>query len=196
MLKKKSTAEFTSKKRKISFILFSIFLVISLIFYFFSENAIKFYNKNFVNNHQEIVIYLDKIDLYNDYCNNIVDNICSKLSRTPPDQYSIEIEDAKNDIRKLIEQTNTLTPPQGFKKHKALFKEVLTRQIIVLSNYKKISKVYPFSDQSSGMSEVTQMRDLERKELLKDLKKAGIPYKELRSGSIRYWYKSHFSKII
>jgi hypothetical protein len=180
--------------KKIQLILLSISLGILLIFFIFSDNAIKLYENYFVNDHHEVVTYIEKIDRYNSESTEIVESIGLKLYKTDLREYGSDVKKAKVDLQQLIDQTVALTPPQGFNQHKGLFIAVLNQRMVVLSTYNNTRKTYVFQDLNTAISELNQKQNIERKTLLKAFKNAGIKYKQIGADSIRYWFKSHSAK--
>jgi hypothetical protein len=178
-------------KQKVLLILFLFFLSIIVFFSFFSDNALKLYEKYFVNNHQEVVTYLQKVSMYNKVSTEILDSIRVKFNTLSEDEYDREVKTAQADLQKIISQVAALKPPEDFKQHKETFIEVLHYQLHVLSVYNKTRKSYVFNELENSMSELNQKQDTERKALLNAFKAEGIEYKQVGNGSIRFWYKGH-----
>jgi hypothetical protein len=101
------------KKRKLK-ILLSILLGILLMLSIFLGNATKLYEKYFVNGHQEVVTYLEKIDRYKNASTENLESIRLKLYRTDLGEYSSDVKMARADLQQVIDQTVALTPPKGY----------------------------------------------------------------------------------
>jgi hypothetical protein len=167
-----------------------------VILYLFSNMVIKFYEKYIINDHQEVEIYLEKLDLYNHDSTQIVESIHRKFYSLNEDEYNIQVKTAQDDLKKIIDQTYTLTAPQGFNHHKDVFLAVITQRMNVISAYNKTRKTYIFLELNKSIEELNQRQHREKSELLKTFKKDGIKYRILGDGSIRYWYKSNSAKFI
>jgi hypothetical protein len=192
------TEQIALKKQrlKILFLLISFMICVLLFFSTLSGNAIKLYEKYFVNDHHEVLSYIEKIDRYNRDSTEIVDRIRLELYRTNQGEYSNDVRKAKEELQQVVNQAVTLSPPRSFVQHKNLLIAVLHQQIIVLTTYNNTKKTYVFDKLKTSVGDLNQKQDLERKALLKALNKEGINYKQLGDGSIRYWYKSHSAKSL
>lgn len=183
------------KRRKaLNLLIFSAILL--LIYIIFSNKAIKLYEKYFVNDHQEVLVYIENIDQYDSESTEVIDNIRLNLYRTSQGEYSNEVKRAENDLQQLIKQTADLKAPKEFNQHKNSFIALLHQRRVVLSMYKQTKKSYVFQRLNTAIRELNQKLKLENISLLKAFKKAGIDYKLLGDGSTRYWYKSHSAKSI
>ncbi|MDP4106218.1 MAG: hypothetical protein Q8935_14870 [Bacillota bacterium] len=176
-------------KRPYGFIpLISVLLIFSFVYYFFSDDAKAYYDLHYGKEHQKIQAYIKEVNWIDKDSSDTIESIRNKLYVTPIDKYSVNIENAKNDVQNLIDQANRLSAPKGFQRHKGLFIKDLNQRMVVLSNYVKVSNTFPYQIQDSftGMDVLSQLKDAETKELLKDLEKAGFVPKQLSDGSIKY----------
>jgi hypothetical protein len=176
-------------KRLLGFItLFSVLLIFSFVYYGFSDDAKAYYDLHYGKEHQKIQAYVTEVNWMDKNSNDTIESIRNKLYVTPIDQYSVDIENAKNDVQDLINQANSLTAPKGFQKHKELFIKDLNQRMVVLSNYVKVSNTFPYQIQDwfTGMDVLYQLKEAETKELVKDLENAGFDPKQIKDGSVKY----------
>lgn len=176
-------------KRPYRFIpLISVLLIFSFVYYFFSDDAKAYYDLHYGKEHQKIQAYLKEVNWIDKDSSDTIESIRNKLYVTPIDKYTVNIENAKNDVQNLINQANRLSAPKGFQRHKELFIKDLNQRMVVLSNYVKVSNTFPYQIQDSftGMDVLYQLKEAETKELLKDLEKSGFVPKQLSDGSIKF----------
>jgi Tfp pilus assembly major pilin PilA len=189
-----TSADFELKKRAIMIFLSLLFLIVVL--YLFSDIAMKLYEKYFVNDHREVVTYLEILDLYNNDSTQIVESSQLKFYSLSEDEYDKKVKMAQDDLQKLIDQTVVLTPPQGFSQHKDAFLVVLNQRMKVLSFFNNTKKSYEFQELNNSVRKLNQCQEKERRELLKAFKNREIKYKLLGDGSIRYWFKGQSPKSL
>lgn len=184
----------SSKKNRLIGIVVLIGLVLAVSFSY--KKMISLYNHYFVNNHQEVNAYLEKVQLFNDSSDMIVNNIRLKLYNTDENEYIRLIQDGEDAIRDELQEMNAVKPPGVFSAHRNAFLAVLNQKITILENYKNTKKNYQFEELNKSIDVLGQRQDLERKALIHSFKKEGIEYKQLGDGSIRYWYKNHSAQSI
>jgi hypothetical protein len=173
-----------------------LLLGIFLIFVTFSKDAIILYEKYFINDHHEVLTYLEKIDQYNNESAEIVDSTRLNLYRKDLGEYQTDIKNAKEDLHQIQSKTAALKATKDFSQHKNAFMDVLNQRMIVLSTYEYTKKTYTFQRIKTTVNELNQKKGIEKGALLQAFKKEGIHYRQLGDGSIRYWFKNHSAKSL
>lgn len=171
-----------------------VFLGVVALIYVNSERLISLYNHYFVNDHEELVTYLDQVDRYNDDSDSIVKNVKLKLFRLSSEEYSSEIQKTKDQLQQLIDEGMKLKAPNGFENHKKSVLALLDQRMVVLVELDEARKVNLFDKLNASLNDLTQKQEFERASLEQAFKDSGIEYKELGDGSFRFWYKENSGK--
>ena len=170
---------------------FLILLAIIVLPYMYSDHVRYLYQKHLVNDHQELVSYLDKINLTLNSSEEVTKNVRLKLYRFNAEEYNKLVNKGKNDLQNQMEELNTLTPPNQFNEHKQSVIAILDQHTLVLTNYQEAKRTNLYDDLNKSTNELNRMQEGERKTLFTAFKNAGIEYSQLEDGSFRFWYKSH-----
>ncbi len=175
-----------------------LFVLASLFTFYclFSDSVLQLYQKYFVNNHKEILAYLDKIDLYNNNGDEIVSDARMKLYRLTTDEYKQHIQNSRTNLQQLIDETSKLKPPKRFRKHKESMLMVMNQRLVVLNNYEETRKTTKYEKLNNSIEELNNLQKSERGLLMEALDHSGVKYKQLGDGSIRYFYKPHSAKSL
>lgn len=171
-----------------------VFLGVVALIYVNSERLISLYNHYFVNDHEELVTYLDQVERYNDDSDSIVKNVKLKLFRLSSEEYSSEIQKTKDQLQQLIDEGMKLKAPNGFENHKKSVLALLDQRMVVLVELDEARKVNLFDKLNASLNDLTQKQEFERASLEQAFKDSGIEYKELGDGSFRFWYKENSGK--
>jgi hypothetical protein len=186
----------SSKKKGLLRFFWWFFIIGALIFfpYMYSNDVKYLYQKYLVNDHQELVNYLDKINLTLNSGEEITRNVRYKLYRLTAEEYDNLVQKGKDNLQKLIEEVNRLTPPSEFNPHKESVIAVLNQHILVLNNYQEAKRTNLYEDLNKSIEDLNSVKELERQTLFTSFKNAGIEYTQLEDGSFRFWYKNHSAK--
>ncbi|MGJ7921880.1 hypothetical protein [Neobacillus sp. LXY-4] len=171
-----------------------VFLGAVALIYVNSERLISLYNHYFVNDHEELVTYLDQVERYNDDSDSIVKNVKLKLFRLSSEEYSSEIQKTKDQLQQLIDEAMKLKAPNGFENHKKSVLALLDQRMVVLVELDEARKVNLFDKLNASLNDLKQKQEFERASLEQAFMDSGIEYKELGDGSFRFWYKEHSGK--
>jgi hypothetical protein len=181
-----------NKRKRFVWWLFTLGMLV--LSYILLDIGINLFQNYFVDNHKELTTYLEKIDLYNNDSDMMIDNIRLKLYRMDEEEYLAMIQEAKGELQQMVNQTVSLQPPLGFSQYKQSFLAVMNQRIVILSNYEETKRTYTYDVLNTSIGELDRKQGLERKELMNAFKKTGIKYRQLGDGSIRFWYKNHIGK--
>jgi hypothetical protein len=193
---KKPNLELRPRRKIILGLLISLGIMFTL--YVFSDNAVKLYEKYFVNNDKQVIAYLDTINQYKSESSTILENIQLKFYRNylNIEDYNNEVKSAQEDLQQMIQQTIALNTPKKFSEHKASFLKVLNQEKLVLSLYQETKETNGSENLNKSLSELTHKQEMEKNALVKSFKNAGVKYKQLGNGTILYWYKTHSGKSL
>jgi hypothetical protein len=180
------------KKRAIW--LFLVFASLLASYYFFSDNAINLYQKYFVNDHKEIVSYLDTLDYYNKDGNEIINNARLKLYRMTPNEYSNYIQKSRESLQQLLDNSTALKAPKGFSQYKQANLAITNQRLLVLTKYDETRKTNLYEELNISISDLNHKQKEASNLLMKSLDKASIKYYQIGDGSFRYFYKNHSAK--
>ena len=179
-------------KRLLKIFWLLVFLFVAVLTpYLFMDDAKYLYQKYLVNDHKELVIYLDNINHINNSGEEITRNVRLKLYRLTAQEYDTLVSKGQRDLQRLIEDVNLLSPPNEFNEHKNTVIDVLNQHILVLANYQEAKKTNLYENLNISINELNNKNELERKTLFNSFKKAKIEYKQLEDGTFRFWYKQN-----
>jgi hypothetical protein len=194
---KKPNLELRPRRKIILGLLISLGILFFTL-YIFADNAVNLYEKYFVNNDKQVIIYLDTVNQNKIESSAILENIQLKFYRNylNKEDYNNEIKSAHDDLQQMIHQTIELNPPKKFSQHKASFLKVLNQEKLVLTLYQETKETNGSENLNKSLSDLTYKQEMEKIALLKSFKNAGVKYKQLGNGTILYWYKTHSGKSL
>jgi hypothetical protein len=181
-------------RKKKAIWLLVVFASLLASYYFFSDNAINLYQKYFVNDHKEIVSYLDTLDFYNNDGNEIINNARLKLYRMNPDEYSNHIQKSRENLQQLLDNIAELKTPKGFSQYKQANLAITNQRLLVLTRYDETRKTNHYEALNKSVSELNRKQKEASTLLMKSLEKSSIKYYQVGDGSFRYFYKNHSAK--
>lgn len=173
------------------------FSIIGIILFLvaFSNIPIKLYNDIVVYKDRKMFDYIKMSEQYNLQTSAIINTHLTQISqRSEPN--SVQLQQDKEMLNKLIVETKQLKAPANFTIHKELLIDILQDRLFIITYLEMLAKTNsPYGEEITvHTNDVNVKQEMLRSTLIQAFEKSNIDYTSLSDGTIQYEYKRYYNR--